>query len=54
MPTAAAYERLTNSNGIDTEPQFSADGQTIYFTSDRSGGPQIYKMSASRRQCHRA
>jgi TolB protein len=39
--------RLTNTNGIDTEPQFSADGQSIYFTSDRSGGPQIYKMSAS-------
>jgi TolB protein len=39
--------RLTQTNGIDTEPQFSADGQNIYFTSDRSGGPQIYKMSAN-------
>lgn len=36
--------RLTNTSGIDTEPKFSADGQTIYFTSDRSGGPQIYRM----------
>jgi TolB protein len=43
----SGIRRLSNSNGIDTEPQFSADGQTIYFTSDRSGGPQIYKMSAS-------
>ena len=36
--------RLTNTSGIDTEPKFSADGQTVYFTSDRSGGPQIYRM----------
>lgn len=39
--------RLTNTSGIDTEPKFSADGQTIYFTSDRSGGPQIYRMSVN-------
>jgi TolB protein len=39
--------RLTSSDAIDTEPQFAADGQTIYFTSDRSGGPQIYKISAN-------
>ena len=37
----------STSSGIDTEPQFSADGQSIYFTSDRSGGPQIYRMSVS-------
>jgi len=37
--------RLTASDSIDTEPQFAGDGQTIYFTSDRSGGPQIYKIN---------
>jgi TolB protein len=35
---------VTRSNGIDTEAFFSADGQSLYFTSDRGGGPQIYKM----------
>ncbi|MDP3037683.1 MAG: DPP IV N-terminal domain-containing protein, partial [Rhodocyclaceae bacterium] len=29
---------------IDTEPQFSPDGQFIYFTSDRGGSPQIYRQ----------
>ena len=36
--------RVTNDPAIDTEPQWSRDGQTIYFTSDRAGGPQIYKQ----------
>ena len=35
------------SNGIDTEPAFSADGKTIFFVSDRGGSPQIYKVAAS-------
>jgi TolB protein len=39
--------RLTSSTGIDTEPRFSPDGSSIYFTSDRGGSPQIYRMSPS-------
>ena len=39
--------RLTRTNTIETEPQFSPDGQSIYFLSDRSGGPQIYRMSST-------
>ncbi len=39
--------RLTNSQAIDTEPVYSADGAYIYFTSDRGGSPQIYRMSSS-------
>ncbi|MNY39073.1 translocation protein TolB [compost metagenome] len=35
------------SSGIDTEPVFSSDGQTIFFVSDRGGAPQIYKVSAN-------
>lgn len=35
--------RLTNSPGIDTEPAWGRDGM-IYFTSDRAGTPQVYKM----------
>ncbi len=37
--------RLTNSNAIDTEANFSPDGQSILFTSDRGGGPQIYRIA---------
>lgn len=36
--------RFTKSYGIDTEPCFSADGQWVYFTSDRGGAPQIYRQ----------
>lgn len=39
--------RLTHNLAIDTEPVWSPDGQTIYFTSDRSGRAQIYKIPAS-------
>ena len=39
--------RLTNNLSIDTEPTWSADGQSIYFTSDRSGRPQVYKMPSA-------
>lgn len=38
--------RLTESPAIDTEPTWSTDGRTIYFTSDRQGGPQIYRVPA--------
>ncbi len=31
---------------IDTEPTYSPDGQWLYFTSDRSGSAQIYRMPA--------
>ena len=39
--------RLTTHRAIDTEGSWSPDGQTIYFTSDRSGGPQIYRVPAA-------
>ncbi|MDR2838070.1 MAG: Tol-Pal system beta propeller repeat protein TolB [Azonexus sp.] len=38
-------QRLAASPGIDTEPRFAADG-SLYFTSDRGGSPQIYRMTA--------
>jgi TolB protein len=38
--------RLTDTQSIDTEPNFSPDGKYILFTSDRAGGPQIYRMRA--------
>ena len=36
--------RLTNHRAIDTEGVWSPDGKYIYFTSDRSGNPQIYRI----------
>ena len=37
-------ERLRESNGADTEPHFSPDGERLLFTSDESGAPQIYEQ----------
>lgn len=39
-----ALTRVTTDPAIDTEPTW-ADSQTLYFTSDRGGGPQIYRVS---------
>ena len=37
--------RLTQNSAIDTEPAW-LDNNTLVFTSDRSGGPQIYKVAS--------
>jgi len=38
--------RITDDPAIDTEAVWSADGRSLYFTSDRAGGPQIYEVVA--------
>lgn len=45
--TSRQVKRLTTHRAIDTEGTWSPDGRHIYFTSDRSGGPQIYRISAN-------
>ena len=37
--------RLTDDPAIDTEAVFTPDGTGVYFTSDRSGNPQIYRLT---------
>ena len=39
--------RMTTHRAIDTEGTWSPDGRHIYFTSDRSGGPQVYRVNAN-------
>ena len=36
--------RLTDDPSIDTEAVFAPDGSALYFTSDRSGNPQVYRL----------
>ncbi|HUG73183.1 MAG TPA: Tol-Pal system beta propeller repeat protein TolB, partial [Steroidobacteraceae bacterium] len=38
--------RITDDPAVDTEPAWSADGQTLYFTSDRGSNAQIYSAPA--------
>lgn len=39
--------RLTTNRAIDTEGTWAPDGRAIYFTSDRSGGPQVYRVGVN-------
>lgn len=36
--------RLTDSNGINTEPSWNPNGTQLAFTSDREGEPQVFLM----------
>ena len=36
--------RITDDPAIDTEPCWAPDGRSLYFTSDRAGRPQIYRI----------
>jgi TolB protein len=36
---------MTDDPGIDTEASFTPDGSAIFFTSDRSGNPQVYRLA---------
>ena len=44
--------RVTKNLAIDTEPNWAPDG-TLYFTSDRSGNPQVYRTKGSVQEVER-
>jgi len=45
MPaTGGAERRLTDGPGLDDGPDYSADGQFIYFNSMRSGNMKLWRM----------
>ena len=39
--------RITDAPAINTEAAWSPDGRFVYFTSDRAGAPQIYRIPAN-------
>jgi TolB protein len=40
-------QRITDDPAVDTEPTWTPDGHSLYFTSDRAGGPQIYRIGVN-------
>lgn len=44
--------RLT-SLGTNTSPQYSSDGKTIIFTSNRGGNPQVYQLDVASKKVSR-
>jgi TolB protein len=42
-----SLSRITDDPAIDTEAAWSPDGKILYFTSDRAGSPQIYRIGLS-------
>ena len=42
--TTQVLRQLTTDAAIDTEAVWAPDGRSIYFNSDRAGGPQIYRV----------
>jgi TolB protein len=52
-PDGSDLTRVLSSQSIDTEATFTPDGQSVLFTSDRGGTPQIYRASLLTRSVER-
>src|SRR5689334_11267654 len=44
--SGAIVQRLTNDSAWEYGARLTRDGQTVVFSSDRSGNPEIYTMRA--------
>jgi Tol biopolymer transport system component len=38
-------QRLTNDSHVDIDPAFAADGESVLFASDRTGGLELWRLS---------
>ena len=47
LTDGAEPRRLTDAPESDSEPQWSSDGETIFFLSSRSGSSQVWRQSTS-------
>ncbi len=47
LAEGSAPQRLTNAPESDSEPQWSPDGETIFFLSSRSGSSQVWRKPAA-------
>ncbi|MDC0749841.1 BamA/TamA family outer membrane protein [Polyangium mundeleinium] len=44
-----SFENITHDRAIEANPTWSSDGKTLYFSSDRSGVPNIYAYDVASR-----
>jgi Tol biopolymer transport system component len=47
------WRRVTHDTAIDVDAAWSADGTTLYFTSDRSGVPNVYAVDLRQARLYR-
>ncbi|WP_338046496.1 BamA/TamA family outer membrane protein [Polyangium spumosum] len=47
--STGAFENITRDRALDANPVWSSDGKTLYFSSDRSGVPNIYAYDVASR-----
>ena len=45
--TVSAIENISNSPGYDNQPSFTRDGETVFFTSARTGQMDIYRYDTA-------
>ncbi|MFN7144110.1 MAG: hypothetical protein ACK4YP_10055, partial [Myxococcota bacterium] len=52
-PDGAPWRRLTADAALDRDPTWSSDGKWLYFTSDRSGVPNVYAVEIATERLYR-